>query len=105
MFGRQRHLMNTTMFLLIMDCDEQPWSIPEVTLWLDFDTALAAAWKAVSTRMEEEEDFILDGRDISFDERCAFVDGCFEIMPISVSTPNKITWLGKLRRQESEKNG
>ena len=97
MFGKERHTKKTVMFLLEMDCSEHPWDIPENTLWLDFNEALTAALEAIASLEEPVEmtDFELCKGE------SAFLPNCFEIMPISISTPNRITWWGKERKEHN----
>lgn len=98
MFGKERFLKKKVLFLLMMNCDEGAWSIPEDTLWLTFEEAFEAAIKAVDKDTEG-----IDWSELEIDEdfQMAFMPGCFEIMPISVSTRDRITWLGKERKEKS----
>lgn len=96
MFGKIRAIKKTIFFLLHMDCDNHPWNIPENTLWLNFNDALAAAIRAVSAGAEEDE----AQQELEIADNTAFMWKCFEIMPISISEPNHITWLGKERKEK-----
>lgn len=95
MFGKTRAIKKTIFFLLQMDCSNHPWNIPENTLWLNFNDALAAAMRAVSAGAEEDE----AQQELEIAGNTAFMWKCFEIMPISISEPNRITWLGKERKR------
>lgn len=97
MFGKEKFLKKKVLFLLMMNCDEGAWSIPEDTLWLTFAEAFEAATNAV------DKDADVDWSELEIDEdlQMAFMPGCFEIMPISVSTCDCITWLGKERKEKS----
>lgn len=92
MFGKERMIKRKTFFLLMMDCSNHPWDIPENTLWLNFEDALEAATMAV-TKADETNTWV----EFELDEKrhTAFLPCCFEIMPISISTLDRITWLGK----------
>ena len=77
---------NQQMFLLTMNTSSFVGEIPEVTLWKSFDEALSAAMDAiggVAEELEWDNDFQV------------FVPDGFEIFPISVSSSDTITWLGK----------
>lgn len=96
MFGKERFVKRKTFFLLIMNCSQNVWDIPEETLWLSFDEAFEAATKAVEKSVENIDWSELE---IEEDSDTAFMPECFEIMPISISEPNRITWLGKERKR------
>lgn len=88
------------MFLLSMDTTQFVWTIPEETLWATFDEAFSAAMSALMA--SECRNLDICGMDFILGES-AFVPGCFEIIPISLSTADRITWYGKERKQnESE---
>lgn len=97
MFGKERFLKKQTLFLLIMDCADGAWDIPEDTLWLSFEDAFEAATSTVEKNASD-----IDWSELEVDEdlRMAFMPKCFEIMPISVSTRNRIAWLGKERKEK-----
>jgi len=102
MFGKERRLKKKMMFLLQMDCNEHPWDIPEDTLWLNFNEALRAALDAVHPLSKD-----IDWNEFDIEPGIsAFLPECFEILPISISTPQRITWLGrevKERKHEPKK--
>lgn len=98
MFGKERFLKKKVLFLLMMSCNGGAWSIPEDTLWLTFKEALEAATNAVDKDIADADWSELE---IDADFQMAFMPGCFEIMPISVSTHDRITWLGKERKEKS----
>ena len=97
MFGKERFLKKKVLFLLMMNCDEGAWSIPEDTLWLTFGEAFEAAINAVD---KDAEGIDWSELEVDDDLKMAFMPGCFEIMPISVSTSDRITWLGKERKEK-----
>lgn len=101
MFGKEKFLKNKVMFLLIMDCQHKLWNIPEETLWLSFDDAFEAALRACSTQEEKIIWSELEVDEINGKEK-AFLPECFEIMPISISTLDRVTWFGKERKNTQE---
>ena len=88
------------MFLLTIDYRDMRESkslptLPEFTLWQSFGEAAHAAFDAaakcgVIIDMSEADIDIPNGQ-LVLPEFC-------EILPISISTTNKITWLGKERK-------
>ena len=80
-----------------MDCTEGAWDIPEDTLWLSFEDAFDAATSVVEKNVSD-----IDWSELEIDEslHMAFMPKCFEIMPISISTHDRITWLGKERKEK-----
>ena len=101
MFRRERHMKKKVFFLLIMDNRKYIWDIPEETLWLTFEEALDAGKKALykSGKSFSELGFTEEEVEIDREKQMAFIPHVFEIMPISVSTEDNITWLGKKRKQ------
>lgn len=87
--------MNKTMFLLEFDCANMECDlpdVPEVTLWKTFDEAFAVALDAAAAccvKIDMAAAIINKERGELW-----FPDFC-EIMPISLSKPGKITWMGK----------
>lgn len=80
------------MYLLTFDTDVDfiP-SLPEVTLWENFDEAMVAAIREVMSATEID----YDGISIDSSNGVFFIGGFCEIFPISVSSLDKITWFGK----------
>lgn len=96
MIGKKRHISKKVIFLLTMNCDEHPWTIPEFTLWANFDDAFVAAATAVQETKGEDACW----SELSLEAgKTAFLPECFEIMPISLSTPECITWFGQKRKE------
>ena len=87
------------LFLLVMDCDKRVWNMPEFTLWSNFDEALDNALEAVTKAQLAEKEVDITSMEIEEGVN-AFLAECFEIMPISISSSNHITWLGKERERE-----
>ena len=80
------------MYLLTFDADADfiP-SLPEVTLWKNFDEAMIAAIGEVMSATEIDYDEI----SIDSNKGVFFIGGFCEIFPISVSSLDKITWFGE----------
>ena len=94
-------MKNKTMFLLEVNVDTLGTdTVPEVTLWNHFSDALAAALDALEHEIHNGLDIteveVLENLEMVGDH--AFLPGCFEIMPITVSTPDRITWMGRPRK-------
>ena len=92
---------DTVMFLLMMDTKNFLWNIPEETLWATFDEAFCAAMDALMA--SECRHLDICGMDFVLGES-AFVPECFEIMPIALSTADRITWYGKERKQNENED-
>ena len=95
MFGRRR-VSKQVMFLLVMCCDKNDWDIPEFTLWENMEDALDAAAEAVINN-KIDVDWTRFEEDVTI-----FMPECFEIIPITLSTPDFITWLGHKRSDTNE---
>lgn len=84
------------MYLLTFDNDADfiP-SLPEVTLWENFDEAMVAAIEEVMSAANGESIIEYDEINIDNEKGMFFIGGFCEIFPISVSSLDKITWFGK----------
>ena len=94
--------MKKTMFLLEFDCANMKCDlpdVPEVTLWRTFDEAFAVALDAAAAccvKVDMAAAIIDKERgELWFPEFC-------EIMPISLSKPGKVTWMGEKWRTREE---
>lgn len=93
-------------FLMIIDFEtdipmDNLIPIPEYTLWDNFASALTAAFEAAA-ESGAVIDMTLASIDIGAGEM--LLPGFCEIMPISVSTPDNITWLGRARTKKEKEN-
>ena len=88
------------LFLLTLHDVEKTDTIhglPEVTLWNTMNEAMAAAMHQA----------ILDGRKINFggeataDEDSLCIPGFCDILPITTSRLNAVTWFGKVRDHQA----
>ena len=96
--------MRQQFYLLTFDEAEDISYLPEVTLWETFEEALSAALTEAK-KQEKVIDFGDDIADIDYDNFQFFVPNFCEIFPISVSTFDRITWMGKERKnRECEDN-
>lgn len=96
MFGRRKRIKpKQTMFLLQMDTNNGVWNLPETTMWLSFAEALSAATRSVKELIDAGEDIDWAELELDIHRQTAFLPFCFEIMPISVSTEEQITWMGE----------
>lgn len=82
------------MFLLEFDMTAIKGNLPvfpEITLWENFEDALAVAMSAAF-----ENGVVVDHREINVDVegKHLFIPDFCEILPITVSTREKMTWLG-----------
>lgn len=88
------------MFLLTVNPDiTDTRKLPETTLWASFAEAVEAAFEAAA---ESELTLEMGDASIVFHDGTMFVPGFCEIIPITVSTHDKITWLGKERKNKEE---
>ena len=88
------------MFLMIIDhesCEatKEVINCPEFTLWERFEDAMGVAFELAG-----EAGAKIDMTDAALDCELGtlYLPGVCEIMPITLSTPQRITWLGKERR-------
>lgn len=79
-------------YLLTFECCDFLTSLPETTLWESFDEALIAANKELL-----RNDIIIEDKEMTCDTKKGmfFIEDFCEIFPISVSSNEKITWLGE----------
>ena len=96
MFGRRKkNKTKNVMFLVEMNTNNCVWNLPETTVWLSFAEALSAATRAVTEAIDAGEDINWAELELDIHRQTAFLPFCFEIMPISVSTEEQITWMGE----------
>lgn len=83
------------MYLLIMNEDAPQLDIPEFTIYDSFAEALDVAFNS----MMDCREFEIDKNDsyINANTQTAYFAGWCEIMPITISSPDYITWMGKER--------
>lgn len=90
------------MFLLTVNPDiTDTRKLPEATLWSSFAEAVEAAFEAAA---ESELTLEMGEASIAFHDGTMFVPGFCEIIPITVSTRDRITWMGKERKNSEEEN-
>lgn len=94
------------MFLLTInfanlteDTKELP-DLPEVTLWNTFADAVEAAFKCAA---ECGAKWDMEEADIDFGKGMLFIPQFCEVMPITISTADHITWLGTERKTKEER--
>ena len=94
--------MTKQLYLLTFDESEDISFFPESTLWETFEEALAAA---LTEAKKQEKVINFNEADIDYASFMFYVPDFCEIFPISVSTFDRITWMGKERKnRECEDN-
>ena len=95
--------MKKTMFLLEFDCANMECDLPdfpEITLWKSAEEALAVALEQANAcgpviDMSEAVIDLVEGK--------VFLPGFCEILPITMSSLDKITWMGSKWTPMAEK--
>lgn len=89
-------LLTISFANLTEDTKELP-NLPEVTLWNTFADAVEAAFKCAA---ECGAKWDMEEVDLDFGKGMMFIPQFCEVMPITISTADHITWLGTERKKK-----
>ena len=78
--------------LTLFDAGEYLHTIPEVTLWKNIDEAIFAA---LSEASHQEIELNFKDAEVDYEDKMISIPEFCEILPITVSNQNQVTWFGK----------